>query len=136
MPSNKKHHYVPRFYLKRFSQNGKSIGIFNLPRKLKILNGNLKNQCYENYFYGKDPLIEHCLGDVEGAVARILKEIARSQDLPKHFSHDYVVLLIFILIQFGRTKHSADVLDEMTDKFLKYLAEPKAKSEGIDLKLR
>ena len=43
MPSNKKHHYVPRFYLKYFSNNseGKVLGIFNFDQQKYIEAGNL-----------------------------------------------------------------------------------------------
>ena len=36
-------------------------------------------------------------------------------------------------MQYGRTKYSADVLDEMTDKMMKHICRPIAEKEGLDL---
>jgi hypothetical protein len=75
MAQNKKYHYVPRFYLKRLSSDGKSINLWNLPNRREVLNANLKNQCYRNYFYGKEREVETALGEVEGDVARLFQVI-------------------------------------------------------------
>jgi len=63
---NKKHHYVPLFYLKRFSPDGKSINLYNLRSTRTIYKAKLKNQCYSDYFYGKEPDIEHALAGLDG----------------------------------------------------------------------
>ena len=73
MPRHRKQHYVPRFYLKGFSLDGKSINIWNLQRQLKIQSANLKNQCSKDYFYSKQLDVEEALGKIEGEMAKILK---------------------------------------------------------------
>lgn len=133
MPQNKKHHYVPKFYLKRFSKNGKSICLYNIKRKLKIASANLKNQCYKDYFYGKDLTIEHALGITETAVSAILSKVDLLGILPPPGSPDYLILILYILMQYGRTIYAADLLDEMTDKMMKQIYGPMAKAKGIDL---
>jgi hypothetical protein len=45
MPDNKKHHYVPRFYLRIFSKDKNSINIYNKEQE-KVFLGNINNQCY------------------------------------------------------------------------------------------
>ena len=75
MPQNKKQHYVPQFYLRRYSKDGKSINIWNISNEKKIESANLKNQCYRNYFYGKDKAFEESLSYIEGQAARILHTI-------------------------------------------------------------
>src|ERR1700761_6954191 len=50
MPDNKKHHFVPKFYLTRFSDDGKSINAYVLKSSKKVLSANLANQCYRDYF--------------------------------------------------------------------------------------
>ncbi|HQM83160.1 MAG TPA: DUF4238 domain-containing protein, partial [bacterium] len=75
MPDNKKHHFVPRFYLKLFSENRKSINIFNLSSRKLIKNGCLKDQCYQDYFYGKDNKTEKDLSDIENEVSVFIKDI-------------------------------------------------------------
>lgn len=51
MAKKKRHHYVPQFYLKRFSNNNESkvLGIYNLDNKKFIQNAPLKSQAYENF---------------------------------------------------------------------------------------
>ena len=44
-----------------------------------------------------------------------------------------MALLIYVLMQYGRTAYMADATDEMNDKLIKHIYGPKAKAEGIDL---
>lgn len=73
MADKKRHHYIPRFYLKRFSINndGKSLGLYNLKNKKFIQNAPLKSQAYENFLYGEDDEIENALAEMENTVAKM-----------------------------------------------------------------
>lgn len=133
MPQNKKHHYVPRFYLKRFSPDGKSINIWNIQNEKRIVSANLKNQCYKDYFYGKDFEVEQALGQIEGEVARILPLIDQYGSPPPYGSDDHFMLILYVLMQYARTAYAADALDEMNDQMMKHLFATHAKSKGIDL---
>jgi len=133
MPQNKKHHYVPQFYLKRFSNDGKSICLYNLKNNRKITKANLKNQCYKDYFYGKDLSIEHALGISESLISSILLKIDRTGILPPPRSPDHFNLILYILMQYGRTKYAADSIDEMADKMIKQILAPIAEEKDIDL---
>jgi len=133
MPGNKKQHYVPRFYLKRFSPNGKSINIWNIPNKLKIISANLKNQCYKDYFYGKEIEVEAALSEVENQTATVLRLIDTYNSPPPYASGEHLALILYVLMQHGRTAYSADTVDEITDKMMKHILGPKAESDGIDL---
>ena len=133
MPENKRHHYVPRFYLKRFSKDGKSICLFNLKSRKKIESANLKNQCYKKYFYGKDRVFEYELSQIESTVANILKHIDQNELLPPPTSQEYIFLTLFLLIQHARTKYATEALDEMTDKLMKHILHPEAEENGINL---
>lgn len=135
MSNNKKHHYVPRFYLKRFSKDGKSICLYNLKSERKIINANLKNQCYKNHFYGEDQLIEHELSGIEGAFAALLRKIGDIGRPPPPYGSDHLLLLLFVAIQYGRTKHAADTAEEMMGKVMKALLARKAEKESWDLDL-
>lgn len=133
MPNNKKHHYVPRFYLKRFSPDGRSISLWNINNRIKVPSVNLKHQCYKNYFYGKELQVEQALSLVEGHTARIFRLIDNYESPPPYDSEDYLTLVLYMLMQYGRTAYSADALDEMYDKMMKHLFGPRAETEGIDL---
>lgn len=127
---HKKHHYVPRFYLKLFSENGRSINLFNIRTQRSVLDGALKNQCYRDYFYGKDPQIEKSLSLVEGQISQILNKVHSKNILPDRGSPDHITLLMYILIQHARTAYSAEMYDEQADKIIKHLVAPKL--EGMN----
>lgn len=135
MPENKKHHYVPKFYLKRFSEDKKSICLYNLPKELKVVKANLKNQCYKDYFYGKDQKTEHALGGMEGEMSLLYGEIDKYGCLPPPRSEEHIAFIISILIQYGRTKYNADAMDEMHDKVFKQAFKEKIESELEDVNL-
>src|SRR6476660_7461177 len=98
MPANKKHHFVPRFYLRRFSPDGKSINLYNIPSRRRILHANLRNQCYRDYFYGKLPVIENAVAGIEAEAAEVFRKIDQFQSLPPPFSTDHITLLTYIVM--------------------------------------
>lgn len=129
MPHNKKHHYVPRFYLKRFSSDERSICLWNINRKKLVPKANLKNQCYEDYFYGKELAVEKALGMVEDHASKILKLIDEYKIQPPLDSEDHITLVLYMLMQYGRTAYTADALDDVHDKMMKCFFGPKQKKK-------
>lgn len=115
MPANKKHHYVPRFYLKRFSPDARSINLYNFQLASAIVGANLKNQCYRNYMYGKEGEHEKRLSILEGAFAQLLRNMLPNCSLPSSMSPDHESLCILVLLQYGRTAYTADAFDDMAD---------------------
>ena len=132
MPSNRRQHFVPRFYLRRFSTNGKSINIWNIKREGAICNANLKNQCSGDYFYGKNLNVELALSTIEGRVAQILHSIEKTKCLPSPGSVEQRHLVLYVLMQHGRTLHAADELNEMTDNLTKQLLRGSNTVDGDD----
>lgn len=124
MPANKKHHFVPKFYLKNFSSDAKSINLFNIQSDKIVIGANLTNQCYKNYFYGDDDKIEKALGTIEGAAAHVFRDMVNFSKIPKKYSKEHTNLLIHILTQNGRTNYATDSINEIMDKFGKYILRP------------
>ena len=133
MPQNKRQHFVPRFYLTRFSKDRKSINIWNSTREITFPNANLRNQCYGDYFYGKDPVVEQTLSTMEGDAAQVLRSIGETSVPPSPGSEDHQLLVFYILTQHGRTLHMADELEDVADKLAKYLVKDSRGPQGIDL---
>lgn len=133
MAKHKRQHFVPQFYLRRFSKDGKSINIWNIARQIKICNANLKNQCYRNYFYGQDSIVEETLSTIEANAAQVLHSIGDTSLPPSPGSEGHQFLIIYILMQHARTLRMADELNELTDNLAKYLARGSKELEGIDL---
>ena len=74
MAEKKKQHYVPRFYLKYFSTTPEAthIGLCVKESGKTVRQAGLKNQAYENYFYGKDTKIEDGLSEIEAKAASVI----------------------------------------------------------------
>src|SRR6266478_4102532 len=119
MAEHKRQHYVPRYYLTNFSPDGgKSIGIFNLSQRKVIPSGGLYTQCYEDYFYGKDPKLEKALATgIEGPNSLTLKQIIKDDKLPVSKTEDYAGLLVFMILQSARTLSSNEEGEELVREF-------------------
>lgn len=80
MPDKKKHHYVPKFYLKEFTNDKGEFVVFNLKEEKCIEAVPYKDQCYKSYFYGKDGIWEEQLGEMETKWAVVFKKV-KEKDL-------------------------------------------------------
>lgn len=103
MATNKNQHFVPRCYLKAFTQGGENaaINLLNLDRERCIPGAPVKSQCSGDYFYGQDIQLEKAIQSVEteyaAAVARIQQPGYRLTD------NDRLVLRIFIPVHENRS---------------------------------
>lgn len=135
MADKKKQHYVPKFYLRNFSDgDGKSIHLINLKSQKTIINATLKHQCYEDYFYGKDLKVEAGLEGIEGLAATVVRSILSEIAVPAPLSEEHVVMVSFVSIQHGRTKHAAEDNDAVTDYMekIRFRAHPDFKDVPLD----
>jgi hypothetical protein len=124
MAKNKKQHYVPQFYLKFFSskQEDTHIGLFHFKTGKLIRAAGLKNQAYEDYFYGKDDVLESGLARLEGDASSVLNEIINNEVLPKQASKEYWLLWTFVLVQAYRTLSTVKATNDMLNKTVKAIA--------------
>lgn len=134
MPENKKHHFVPQFYLRNFSNDGKSIAMFNFNSGKIIQSASIADQCAKNDFYLYKER-EKALGLVEDALAPIIKSIIEDGFFPKRFSEEHILLLQFICLQLGRTEAIASENQKFVDKFLKEFTKDDPKLKHIDMSL-
>lgn len=118
MADHKKQHYVPRFYLKRFTANEKAINIYHWKLGKTIFGASLKDQCYRDYFYGSDLKLELALADIEGTVDEMFKVIDGTLTLPTLGSDDHYTLLMWIVLQSARTPYAADSVAESLDQMM------------------
>lgn len=114
----KRQHFVPKLYLKRFSfqSEGKQINIYVISTRTFIEKGSLAKQAYEDYFYGKDEILENALELIETSVSDLINNIVSDNKLPKYFSTDHLNLLVFVISLHARTRYAADEINEFTDK--------------------
>lgn len=130
MADHKKQHFVPKFYLKRFSQNGKSINMFNVKSERHINGADIKGQCYRDYFYGKDLVLEKALSQVEGEMGRILESVRSQGMLPARQSFALNTLFFYVLLQHSRTEQFIGVLDAQISGAVKSLVNPSMLAQG------
>ncbi len=130
MPSNKKHHYVPQFYLRNFSNDSKSICLYNLNSRKFIEKAPIKTQCYKDYYYGEDGQAEHALCHLENKASFILREIINKVEVPRPFTRTHGALVLFIAMQYSRTQGAADEYDDMTNRLMSHMLK-RSKPEGI-----
>ncbi len=116
----KRQHYVPRFLLKNFSPDQRRISLYILGKRVRIDGAGLKEQCYRDYFYGREPDLEDALAEVEGEMAQLLVD-ANPDRLNALSTHDLFRIKRFVHYQQMRTASAADRLDEMLDGFMKTL---------------
>lgn len=123
MVKKKRHHYIPRFYLKRFSvdNKGKFLGLYNLNNRKIISNAPLKNQAYENFLYGEDDEIENALAEMEGKVSQMFNYWTEEKLLypPPSETNGFKLLKRFILYQVFRTPKAGGDITEKLNQGLK-----------------
>ncbi|EPL7676995.1 DUF4238 domain-containing protein [Elizabethkingia anophelis] len=128
MAKKKRHHYVPKFYLRRFSINEEGIflGLYNINNERFIQNAPLKRQAYENYLYGEDDEIENALADMEGNISQMFNFWTDENLLypPPPESNGFKLLKRFILYQaFRIPKSGNDIMDKLNDALKTVLKE-------------
>lgn len=125
MISKKRHHYIPKFYLKRFSINneGKSLGLYNLNSGKFIQSAPLKSQAYENFLYGEDDEIENVLARMENIIAKMFYYWTEEKIFcpPPVGTNGFKLLRQFILYQAYRTPKSGNNIMEALNQGAKTL---------------
>lgn len=103
MATNKNQHYVPRCYLRPFSQDAgnAAINLYNIDRDRLIVGAAVKKQCSGSYFYGKDTKLEAALQFMEQSYAGTVRALLTpGYQLNER---DKAVLRKFWLLQYMRT---------------------------------
>ena len=123
MSKKKKHHYIPRFYLKRFSigETGKNISLYNHKNKIFINAAPIKHQGCENYLYGEDEVIENALAKMESEVAKMFYYWTEEKLLypPPKGTNGYILLKRFIIYQANRTPSSGRQIEDSVNESMK-----------------
>jgi Protein of unknown function (DUF4238) len=116
-------HFVPRFYLKKFSieNNLREIRVFNLPNKKFISRASLADQAASKFYYGKDGELEDSLSKSEGIFAGAINKVLETNSLPPHQSKEHRQLLHFAIMTEERNPMKKRLIEKMTETFGNYL---------------
>lgn len=127
------HHYVPQFYLKNFSTNHKSIGMYIDKHSNYIRQASIKKQACKDYLYGRDQIIEDTLMGLESKVFNIIKHIIDTYKIPSNQSKAYHLLILFILILEVRVQRQADSMNNLINEQVKAMAKMSKEHGKLDV---
>lgn len=122
MATDKNQHYVPQFYLRYFSSDGKNVGVYLLEENKLIKNGPIKNQASESYFYVKEKAkeSEQNLASLERKIKETLDKIVECKGkIVKLKLEEKETLLVSVAFQYCRTKSAANMWNTLVDKISK-----------------
>lgn len=128
MTTIKLEHYVPQFYLKRFSirNDGKVIFCFDKYTS-KTFASSIRNIGCEKYFYDipyKNQTVEKDLAKIEPILGAAYNKLIDKEDLNKLNWHERVSMAYFVIIQELRTKELReffrDALRKLRDRLSKF----------------
>lgn len=120
MGEKNRQHYVPKFYMRNFSDKEQSIATFNILNSKYIPNAYIKRMCQKHNFYGDDNRIENFLDkEIENKAAAIIKNILNTNTFP-NIIEDYIHLVMFLLVSEARNLKHADSNNNTADYMAKY----------------
>ncbi len=116
----KNQHFVPQFYQRYFSIDGKNIGTYVISGDKNIPSAPIKSQSSGDYFYSDNMKIEHALGRIEKLAKSVIDKIIADPkgDLTKE---EQYTLYSFTMIQNGRTTARVNLVQEWKDVVLRSL---------------
>lgn len=141
MATQKNQHYVPQFYQRRFSPDGKSIGSYTIEQERKIDQAPIKHQASQDYFYTNETErknnLEASLGALEAMTQKVMEKVDAN---PRKVldKMDESTLYVFTILQLGRTVAHANKIqnaaETVTKQLLKEVIHHKQSNSEKDLK--
>ena len=113
--ATKNQHYVPQFYQRNFSSDGKTIGTYLLDQKKYIPSAAIKHQSSADYFYSPNMKIEEALGALEKLASVAINKVIDNPKV-KLPQNDAVALYVFTMLQIGRTPAFVKKMEENANK--------------------
>lgn len=112
MAKQKNQHYVPQIYLRNFSLDGSTIGVYVKEKGIWIDRAPIKNQSCADYFYGKDLFLENRFSSLEGKTAELFNRFNQG-DFNLNID-DKETLYFYVMLQYGRTEMVAKQLQDLS----------------------
>ncbi len=127
----KDQHYVPQFYLRKFTNSEGKLEILNCELRKVVLSRTPKSVCNEEYFYSvhnkKDDIsqkIEKALQNVEDKISKLYDGIvARIIDCREITSYDKLIISTFMSMQYLRGPYMRKQIKRMDESLQTQLAE-------------
>lgn len=140
MPVNKNQHYVPQFYQRRFSDDGKNVGVYIVDQLKAITMAPIKSQASADYFYttetSKSENVEKAFSGIEGIAKEIMQKLDANPRAPLTKEESFS-LYVFTILQLGRTlspvQDTREMANMMLRKVIKAQVEISKNSDNPDL---
>lgn len=140
MPDNKNQHYVPQFYQRRFSDDGKNVGAYLVDQQKAIPSAPIKSQASADYFYTSDTTkpenVEKAFSGIESIAKEIMEKFDVNPRVPLS-KEESVSLYTFTILQLGRTlspvQDTREMVNWMLRKVLKIQIDLSKSSDSPDL---
>lgn len=116
----KRQHYVPRLVLRNFSPDGRTIAVLLLSSGRHVIGAALRDQCYADYFYGKDARVENQFAEQEAAVAQLLMPVDPIR-LERLELSELNRIRSFVFEQRQRTLAAARAVYDLNESMMSYL---------------
>jgi len=129
MSEQSNHHYVPQFYFRYFSTDGKSICLVNRLTRLAVRQASIRGQASKTNFYGEKE-VEKALAVVEGDSGASLRKLIEARDPATLAPEDVDRVLGWVALQRSRTVAARDTGQPMHDKMLRMYLEAAIGSDG------
>lgn len=123
-------HFVPQYYFRYFSKDGKSICLLNRKDGTTIKSASIKGQASKKYFYGNNE-IEQNLATIDTAFNKALNQIKMNSSFENCSSINYILLLQNILLQKSRTLTARNKSKAMQDKLLQLYWECEIRNDSF-----
>lgn len=131
------HHFVPQFYLRRFSADGRRVQAWLIERDQLVDGASIKGQCSKEYFYGEAPVLEDMLSALESTFAQAFRRVTSAEERELTIA-DRRHLLLFAVVQSNRTAVAKELGDAAADAMVKFLLRKQPEMcpiplDGLDL---
>lgn len=129
MPQRKNQHYVPKFFFRRFSLDGRSISVLNKVDGRVVPTASIKTRASKDWFYGKSG-VEDDLCEAEGVCGDVLRRLAAERS-PRRLDPDhYSDLLAWLCLQHSRTEAARHASYPMFETLSRLYADIGAEIDG------
>lgn len=136
MADSANQHYVPQFYFRGFSLDGRSICVLNRGNGKTIPVASIRGQASKKYFYG-DAEVEKALQKIDGAFSRVVNRLRDCPTFDNFAAGEYHVLLQNIMLQKARTMSARKRSRGMQDRLLQLCLTTEAyNNESLDERTR
>ena len=103
MSKKRRQHFVPKEYLRLFSNDKKTISIYVIDNGYAVSQAAISDQCYKNHFYGKDLYWENELAELETQWGSVFAKISNSNEYYPS-NEERKLLQSFVIFQYQRTE--------------------------------